>query len=46
MNNNAFERPPFLEEWLKFFVGEDADILEPGGWFIHINDLEKYPGAK
>ena len=36
----------WLEERLKSWVGEYAEILEPGGWFIRGHDLEKYPGKK
>ena len=46
VNNNALEISPFLEEWLKYWVGEYAEILEPGGWFISVHDLDKVPGVK
>ena len=46
VNNNALEISPFLGEWLKSWVGEDTDILEPVGCFIRSHNLEKHPGAK
>ena len=41
VNNNTLEIPPFLEDWLKYWVGEDAEISETGGWFICVHDSDK-----
>ena len=36
----------WLEERLKSWVGEYAEILEPVDWFVCNNDLDQDPGAK
>jgi hypothetical protein len=35
----AFERSATLEPWLKTFIGESAEILEPRDWFRRGHDL-------
>ena len=44
VNNNALERSSFFGEWLKSWVVENAEILEPVYWFIRCHDLDQDPG--
>ena len=46
MNNNSLERSSFFEEWLKSWVVENAEILEPVYWFIRCHYLDQDPGSK
>jgi hypothetical protein len=36
---NAIERSPAVEPWLRSWLGEDAEVLSPEGWFERGHDL-------
>jgi hypothetical protein len=36
---NAIERSPAVELWLRSWLGEDAEVLSPEGWFERGHDL-------
>jgi hypothetical protein len=36
---DAIERSPAVEPWLKSWLGEDAEVLTPEGWFERGHDL-------